>query len=498
MGKATGEPRRRVAAREIRSAAVGMGVGPARGARRAMSANGTARRLAWRELADANAVGPGARPPVALPLRRGRRARDRHPLLLVGVLLLTTAPLVRGFAGDVPIYLVDLVLLALAAAFFRPHQLPPDLRAVLATGAVFAASTVPSALISLAVYDHPSFTLYYYARRLIAYASFGTFLILLATEPARRRLLVHALLGGLVLSSLWCIAQALTRSSGLVGAIDHAYYDVLVQPVLEPSINRWAASWKTARAVGGWWNANTAGAALALLLPVVAAARADASTAVAAGVAWVALCTTGSRQALAGATLFLATVAFWGERRVGRSRRGLAAGVALGVAAAFLLAGDQLARVVGHAEGGLDEGIISRWDNYPAFFAAISASGPLTLLFGRGAESWAVVGRTSAAFDSSAFVSNSLLLTLAESGIVSLIALTGFLACVLLAARTAWQRGVVLIVVWLLNCDNHLYLSPALATLATAALALAAAPLEPVAVRRRAPVATVAASGGAR
>jgi hypothetical protein len=81
---------------------------------------------------------------------------------------------------------------------------------------------------------------------------------------------------------------------------------------------------------------------------------------------------------------------------------------------------------------------------------------------------------------------------------VSLIALTGFLACVLLAARTAWQRGVVLIVVWLLNCDNHLYLSPALAALATAALALAAAPLEPRASPRRAPAATVAASGAVR
>src|SRR5262249_2872290 len=122
---------------------------------------------------------------------------------------------------------------------------------------------------------------------------------------------------------------------------------------------------------------------------------------------------------------------------------------------------------------------------------------PLTLLFGRGAESWAVAGRTSAAFDSSAFVSNSLLLTLAESGLVSLLALMGFLACVLLAARTAWQRGVVLVVVWLLNCDTHLYLPPPVAAVATAALALAAAPLEPRASPRRAPVARLAA-GGAR
>ena len=395
--------------------------------------------------------------------------------LVALTVLLPVVPLARVFVGPVPVYVTDLVLLALAAVVLRPGRLAARERRLLVIAGACLAATLPSLLIALAGDDPPLFTLYYYGRRVLAFASFGTFLVLFAAPPALRRLTLRALWAGTVVAGLWCVAQVLTRSTGATGALDHVYYDRLFQAGRELAVDRWAAAWKTPRAVAGWWNANVAGAALALGLATVPAAPRSRLALATVGVAWLGMVATASRQALIGATLVTGLVV--GERR-GR-RATLLVALAVGAALAVVLAGDQLARVSGLVEGGLDEGFGSRWNNYPEFADALAASTPLTFVFGRGAESWTSVSRAGVALDSSGFVSNALLLTLAENGLVGLVAYLVLLFNVLRHATRRWQRGVVLLVVWLLNCDNHLYLSPGLLACMAIVLALAAAPVGP-------------------
>ncbi len=152
------------------------------------------------------------------------------------------------------------------------------------------------------------------------------------------------------------------------------------------------------------------------------------------------------------------------------------AACAAGLVAALLIAGAQGARALGAREGSLEEGFASRWNNYPDFWGALAASTPATFLFGRGAESWTVVSRSGTTLEPGAFVSNTLLLTLAENGVLTLLAFLALLARIVTQAEASWQRAGVVVVLWLLNCDNHLYLYPALTVLMWAALALAAAP----------------------
>jgi hypothetical protein len=396
-------------------------------------------------------------------------------VLVASVALLPLVPMVRVFVGPVPLYLTDALLVALAAVILRPNRLERRERRLLGVGAACLAATVPSLVIALVAGDEPAFTLYYYGRRVLALASFATFLALFAGPPARRRLAVGALMAGTLVAGVWCVGQVLTRSTGAVGAVDHVYYDRLFQAGREVAVDRWAAAWKTPRAIAGWWNANVAGAALALGLAIVAGAGAGRLTVATLGVAWVGLFATASRQALLGAALVTGVLAF--ERGTRRGR--LLATVGVGLVLTVLLAGDQLARVSGFVEGGLDEGFASRWNNYPDFADALAASTPFTFVFGRGAESWTAVSRAGVALDSSGFVSNALLLTLAENGLVGLVGFVTLLVTVARHTTRRWQRGAVVLVVWLLNCDNHLYLSPGLIAIMAIVLALAAAPAGP-------------------
>ncbi len=397
-------------------------------------------------------------------------------LRILLLLLLGVTPLVRVFVAGVPLYATDLVLLVLACSFLRPHRLAPCQRRVLGTAALVVASTAPSLLIGLFADAHPLFTLYYYGRRVLAVAAFGTFLVLFSADAALRRRTLRALLLATIVSSVWCVAQVLTRSTGLVGALDHIYYDVLARAVLEPSVNRWGAAWKTPRAVGGWWNANSMGAALTLGLLLTPAVRAWPWGALATSAGWLGLVATGSRQALIGSGVFVAALLGRGGRRSAARRSWMLAACAAGLVAALLIAGAQGARALGAREGSLEEGFASRWNNYPDFWGALAASTPATFLFGRGAESWTVVSRSGTTLEPGAFVSNTLLLTLAENGVLTLLAFLALLARIVTQAEASWQRAGVVVVLWLLNCDNHLYLYPALTVLMWAALALAASP----------------------
>lgn len=403
---------------------------------------------------------------------------DGRRVLLGATVLLPVVPLMRVPFGEVPLYVVDVLLLALAVAFLRPGRLPPGARALLWWGLAFLLSTVPSVLIALFAYDEPLFTVYYWARRVLALGSFGTFLVLFSAAPEPRRIVVRALLAGLVLTSTWCLVQVLTRSTGVVGVLDRFYYVVLGQAVRELPLDRWEAAWKVPRAIAGWWNPNVTGAALALLLCLVPGHRGSLGSALLIAAAGLALLTTASRQALIAAAVSVGTLLVWPSvRRAGwAGNGGVLVGVALAGAAAFGFASDQLARAVGDVEGGIGEGVGSRLDNYPAFWDALTAASPMGFLFGHGAEGSALLGRSGGLPDLSAFVSNTLLLTLGENGFLSFALLIGFLVAVLRRARAPWQRATVVVALWLLNCDNHLYLFPPLMALLCASLALAATP----------------------
>lgn len=242
-------------------------------------------------------------------------------VLVASVALLPLVPMVRVFVGPVPLYLTDALLVALAAVILRPNRLERRERRLLGVGAACLAATVPSLVIALVAGDEPAFTLYYYGRRVLALASFATFLALFAGPPARRRLAVGALMAGTLVAGVWCVGQVLTRSTGAVGAVDHVYYDRLFQAGREVAVDRWAAAWKTPRAIAGWWNANVAGAALALGLAIVAGAGAGRLTVATLGVAWVGLFATASRQALLGAALVTGVLAFERGTRRGRLQR---------------------------------------------------------------------------------------------------------------------------------------------------------------------------------
>jgi hypothetical protein len=398
-------------------------------------------------------------------------------LLAVAVLLLGVVPLARVNAGGVPVYLSDVGLAALAVMCFRPSRLGPKQHAILGWGAAFLFATVPSLFIGLATSDQPIFTVYYYARRVLALTTFGTFLVLLSTNPGARRIVLVTAAIALCGTSLWSIAQVVTRSTGIVGQIDHFYSDVLAQAVLQPSVSRWEAAWKTPRAVAGWWNSNTTGAALALGLGLLPALAAGPMILGLAGAAWVALLATGSRQALVAGGIVMAATILGRRSGSSRTRRWLTAAVAVGGAAALLLASDQLARIFGTSEGGLDVSFESRWNNYPPFWDALWESSPLVFLFGHGAEQWTVVTRVGTPLDPESFVSNALLLISSENGAVPFVFALVLLTLLVRYAETAWQRGIVVTLIWLVNCDNHLYLSPQLIAFAGIALAVSAAPI---------------------
>jgi hypothetical protein len=407
-------------------------------------------------------------------------AHGRVSLLLTATFLLPVAPLVRisvePMGKPVPIYMIDLLLLGVAIAFFRPHRLPPRQRNLLAVGVAFVVSTIPSVLVAIAENQEALFTLYYWSRRVIALSAFATYLVIFTSRPELRRPVLAAFGAGLLVTSLWCIAQALTRSTGPVGLLDRFYYDTLARAVLQTAVSRWEASWKTVRAIGGWWNPNTAGAAIALLLACVPALPRTRWVRVTSVLAWVALLATASRQALVGSGLVLAVILGSSDRTSSRQRRVLLLAGAVGLVAAFAFAGDQLARVTGDVEGTWEEGVLSRWNNYPEAFRTLYDSSPWTLIVGRGAESWTVVGRTSGTLGPGDFVSNTFMLTLLESGALTLLALLGFFAAAFWTARAAWQRAVVVLVVWLMNADNHLYLAPGLIAVMGIVVALAATP----------------------
>src|SRR5262249_4702415 len=139
----------------------------------------------------------------------------------------------------------------------------------------------------------------------------------------------------------------------------------------------------------------------------------------------------------------------------------------------------------GTSEGGLEVGFESRWNNYPPYWDTLWQSNPLTFLFGHGAEEWTVVNRVGTPANPESFVSNALLLTLSENGAVPFVLAIGLLMMLVRHAETAWQRGIVVTVVWLLNCDNHLYLSPQLIAFAGLCLAVAAAPASGTSTLRR-------------
>jgi hypothetical protein len=350
---------------------------------------------------------------------------------------------------------------------------------MLAVGAAFVVSTIPSLLVAFAEYQEALFTLYYWSRRVIAFSAFASYLVILTNRPDLRRPVLAAFGAGLLVTSLWCIAQVLTRSTGPVGVLDHFYYDILSRAVLQTAVSRWEASWKTVRAVAGWWNSNIAGAAIALLLACVPALPRTRWVRATSVLAWVAMFATASRQALVGSGLVLAvTLGSW-DRTSSRQRRVLLLAGAVGLVVAFALAGDQLARVTGDVEGTWEEGLLSRWNNYPEAFRTLADSSPWTFIVGRGAESWTVVGRTSGTLGPGDFVSNTFVLTLLESGALAFLALLGFFATALWTARAAWQRAIVVLVVWLMNADNHLYLAPGLIAVMGIVVALAASPPPP-------------------
>jgi hypothetical protein len=414
--------------------------------------------------------------PTTRPLRRWQVAA-----VVGGVIVLSVVPLIRGFVAGVPVYLADLVMLGLCLVFFRPSRLPRPQRALLGWGIVFVASTLPSGLVALLSYDHPVFTLYYYARRVLALAAFGTFLALFSGEARLRRVAAAALGIGVLLTGVWSVGQVLTRSTGVVGVVDHVYYDILDRATRETEVDRWAADWKTPRAIAGWWNSNTTGCALLLASTAVAAMAPGPWPLVVSAASWVGLLATASRQALIGAVLFFGVLLIGpGSPRTTaqptRSRTMLLVACAAALALAVVVAGAQVSRVTGDSEGTFEDSFASRWNNYPPFWDALASSSPGTFLFGRGAESWAVLMRTGAAVDAGSFVSNTPLLILAENGFFTCALFLGFLAVVFLRARTAWQRASVVVIFWLLNCDNGLYLQPGAIALMSAALALAAAP----------------------
>ena len=416
------------------------------------------------------------RPPLASASATARRRGQR--LLQAAALLLPVAPLVRTFVGPIPLYLSDPLLAALGLRVAGSAHLPARQRRVLGWGLAFVATTIPSVLVAFLVWNQPAFTTYYWARRVLALSAFPTFLVIFTCLPSLRRDALRLLALGLAVTAAWCVAQVISRSTGPVGWIDRFYYDVLARAVLESSISRWAASWKTVRAIGGWWNANTAGAALVLGLAMLPALPVRRGVLVTTALAWLALLGTASRQALIGAALVTAIVVagdLAGRARRPRGRTLLAFAGAIGFAFALLIAGDQLARLLGGVEGGLGEGVTARWNNYPEAFATLRDSPIWALVLGHGAEGWTVAGRTGAP-DTTAFVSNTLVLVLLENGVVACAALIGFVGAVFAAARAPWQRAIVVLVVWLMNCDNHLYLFPGLMALAAIALALAAAP----------------------
>ena len=422
-------------------------------------------------------------PAAAIP---SAAADSTWVVLAITVVFLGVIPLARIPVGSVPVYLSDIGLGALLVACLRPSRLASRERAILAWAAAFLLSMLPSLFIGLATSDQPIFTVYYFARRFLALSSFGTFFVLVSSSARTRRIVLAAAAVALAGTSLWAIAEVVTRSTGVVGQIDHFYSDVLSQAVLQTSVDRWAAAWKVPRATAGWWNANTTGAAVALgtgLLPGLAAGPAVILGL--AGAAWVALVATGSRQALVAGGLIVAATLL--GRRTGspRVRRWLAIAVAVGLVGALLLASDQVARVAGTSEGGLEVGFESRWNNYPPYWDTLWQSNPLTFLFGHGAEEWTVVNRVGTPANPESFVSNALLLTLSENGAVPFVLAIGLLTMLVRHAETAWQRGIVVTVVWLLNCDNHLYLSPQLIAFAGLCLAVAAAPASGTSTLRR-------------
>src|SRR6185369_7145773 len=111
--------------------------------------------------------------------------------------------------------------------FCRPRRLAPEQRRMLALGGLFVVAMIPSLLVAIAEYQEAMFTLYYWGRRIIAFSAFASYLVIFSTRQDLRRPVLAAFAAGLLVTSLWCIAQVLTRSTGPVGALDRFYYDTL-------------------------------------------------------------------------------------------------------------------------------------------------------------------------------------------------------------------------------------------------------------------------------
>ena len=411
---------------------------------------------------------------------RPRVGRAALALLIAATFLLGVAPMVRisleATGQPIPLYVMDLLLVAMALTFCEPRRLPPRQRVLLAWGVAFVASTLPSVIVACVDFNEPLFTFYSWSRRVIALSAFATYLVIFTARPSLRRVTLAALAAGLLVTSVWCVAQVVTRSTGVVGALDSFYYDTLAKAVLESQISRWTAAWKTARAVGGWWNANSAGGALVLLLAAAPAMIQRPWVRATTALALVALLATASRQALLGIGVILVALMASADRASTRQRRVIVIAATIGILAALALAGDQLARVTGDVEGTWGESVSARWNNYPDAFRTLGESSPWRFVVGRGAESWTVAGRTGAQLDSAEFVSNAFMLTLLENGALAAIVLLGFFVVAFRTADAAWQRGIVVLVMWLMNCDNYLYLFPGVIAVMAVLLGLAASP----------------------